>query len=264
MELTLSIRFAEVERVCLRDCSLTVPNHHVLVPFHPKITFLRTRFPWARTAFSTDGCVNLFLSLVCIHPAMLHLCSHAGRLVMAEHNFLANHDKLSSKALPLESLMSSIHVFTQFYWDLCILCSVTDFTTFRSRPILVPSVVSTVQKSFMTWISSSFATLSCSMWQNVLSMRKQALCTGAWKVFHHNMNRTWTSLRIDSCRPSMSSLYSLSRPRHKLHRITGVSPCIPSPDWHGKLARRSDSTDAGSSRSLWRHTSISVSTIRFL
>jgi hypothetical protein len=35
-----------------------------------------------------------------------------------------------------------------------------DFTTIQSRPTVVPSVVSTVQKSFKTWISSSFVILT--------------------------------------------------------------------------------------------------------
>jgi hypothetical protein len=84
----------------------------------------------------------------------------------------------------LESVMSSMYVWTPLFWDLCILRSVktpggrsrlcsstySDFTTFQSRPTLVPSVISDVQKSFMTWISSSFTTLSWSMWPHICTL----------------------------------------------------------------------------------------------
>jgi hypothetical protein len=36
--------------------------------FLSRMVFLRTRLPWTRTPFSTVGCVNLFLRLMCIHP----------------------------------------------------------------------------------------------------------------------------------------------------------------------------------------------------
>ncbi len=85
------------------------------------IAFLRTRLTWPRTVFSTVGCVNLFLCLMCIHLVMVHICSHVDTVVITEHNFLTNHVKLSNKALPLESVMSSMYVFTQFWWDLWIL-----------------------------------------------------------------------------------------------------------------------------------------------
>jgi hypothetical protein len=93
------------------DCSLTVPRHHVLVPVHHVLP--QNEVAWARTVFSTVGCANLFLRLLCIHPAILHICSYAETLVITEHNFLVNHAKLSNKALPLESVMSSMYVFTQ-------------------------------------------------------------------------------------------------------------------------------------------------------
>jgi len=38
------------------------------------MALLRTRLSWARTTFSTVGCANLFLCLLCIHPPILHKC----------------------------------------------------------------------------------------------------------------------------------------------------------------------------------------------
>jgi hypothetical protein len=121
---------------------------------------------------------------------MIHIWSHVETLVITKHNFLVNHVKLFNKIMPMESVMSSMYVFAQICWGLYILSSVkapagwfnlwsswrscclrvmtscqdtySDFTTFQSRPTLVPSTVVTVQKSFMTWISSSFSTLSYS------------------------------------------------------------------------------------------------------
>ena len=62
-----------------------------------RISFLRTRLPWARTAFSTFGWTNRFLCLLCIHPSILHIWSHVETLVMTDHNFFANHVRLSKK-----------------------------------------------------------------------------------------------------------------------------------------------------------------------
>ena len=64
---------------------------------------------WSRTAFSTRGCANLFLRLLCIHPSMLHICSHTEALVITEHNFFANHTRLSNKTCPF-SCMTSVSV----------------------------------------------------------------------------------------------------------------------------------------------------------
>ena len=52
------------------------------------LLLLRTRLSWTRTVFFTLGCANLFLCLVCIHPVILHICSHVETLVITEHNFL--------------------------------------------------------------------------------------------------------------------------------------------------------------------------------
>jgi hypothetical protein len=99
-------------RVCESDttfCSLDI-----------KKTFLRTRLPWARTALSTFGCANLILRLLCIHPSMLHICSHAEALVITEHNFCANHARLSKKTCPFSSMTSCMNVFTHLCCDLFI------------------------------------------------------------------------------------------------------------------------------------------------
>ena len=106
---TSSVPCSSVYRFRFNDYSLTVPNHHFL--------FLSLMLSWTRTVFSTVGCVNLFLCLLCIHPVLLHICSHTETLVITEHNFLVNHVKLSNKGyktLPIESVMSSMYVFTQF------------------------------------------------------------------------------------------------------------------------------------------------------
>ena len=95
-------------------------SHATFCSLDSSIAFLRTRLPWARTAFSTFGCANRFLRLLCIHPAMLHICSHAEALVMTEHNFFANHARLSNKTCPFSSMTSCMNVFTQLCCDLFI------------------------------------------------------------------------------------------------------------------------------------------------
>ena len=52
-------------------------SHVTFCCLDSNIAFLRTRLPWARNALSTFGCTNLCLRLLCIHPSMLHICSHA-------------------------------------------------------------------------------------------------------------------------------------------------------------------------------------------
>jgi hypothetical protein len=47
-------------------------------------TSSRTRLSWVRTVFSTVGCDNLFLRLMCIHPEMFHIWSY-------EKNHLQKH-----------------------------------------------------------------------------------------------------------------------------------------------------------------------------
>jgi hypothetical protein len=80
------------------DCSLTVPSQDTTFLFLLSIlVFLRTRLSWTRTVFSTVGCFNLFMCLLCIHPVMIHTYSHPEELVITEHNFLVNHSKLSNK-----------------------------------------------------------------------------------------------------------------------------------------------------------------------
>ena len=95
-------------------------SHATFWSLDSKIVFLRTRLPWARTALSTFGCANLFLRLSCIHPSMLHICSHAEALVITEHNFFANHARLSNTTCPFSSMTCCMNVFTQLCCDLFI------------------------------------------------------------------------------------------------------------------------------------------------
>ena len=45
-------------------------SHETFSWLDNRIAFLRTRLTWSRLAFSTFGCTNLFLCLLCIHPSM--------------------------------------------------------------------------------------------------------------------------------------------------------------------------------------------------
>ena len=65
-------------------------SHATFCCLDSNITFLRTRLTWAHTTLSTFDCVNLFLLLLCIHPSMIHICSHTESLVITEHNFFVN------------------------------------------------------------------------------------------------------------------------------------------------------------------------------
>ena len=76
-------------------------SHATFCCLDSNIVFLRTRLSWVRTAFSTFGCDNRFLCLLCIHPLMLHICSHTETLVMTEHNFFANHARFVKQSLSL-------------------------------------------------------------------------------------------------------------------------------------------------------------------
>jgi hypothetical protein len=80
----------------------------------------------SHTTLSTFGCVNLFLSLLCIHPSMIHICSDKEALVITEHNFFVNHVRLSNKTCPFSSMTSCMNVFTQLCCDLFIFRCVKD------------------------------------------------------------------------------------------------------------------------------------------
>jgi hypothetical protein len=95
-------------------------------------------------------------------------------------------------------------------------------------------------------------------------MMTQSLCTGAWNTFHRTINKEYSFRHVGSGRPSIGSLYRLSRSRSKSYRISGVPPFITS------LTRKTSNTSLtqvqrflstfpGSSRSEFNMTVMSMS-----
>ncbi len=102
-------------RLCRSGSQMRACESHVtFCSLDDDIAFLRTSLSWTLTVLSTFGCSNLFLCLLCIHPSILHICSEAESLVMTEHNFFANHTRLSNKTRPCSSMTPCVNVFTQF------------------------------------------------------------------------------------------------------------------------------------------------------
>ncbi len=113
------------EFVCRSGSLMRVCESHVtFYCLDSNIAFLRKRLSWSHTVLSTFGCANLCLRLLCIHPSMFHTCWHAEALVITEHNFFANHARLSNKTCPFSSMTSCMNVFTQVCWELFIFRSV--------------------------------------------------------------------------------------------------------------------------------------------
>jgi hypothetical protein len=103
----------------------------------------------------------------------------------------------------------------------------------------------------MTWKRSFLDTSSCWMTQNDLSIWWHNHCAQVCEnVFHRVMNKTWSLRRVGSERPSIGSLYNLSRPRHRSYRIAGVTLCRLSV---GALMSLSISITS-LSRSLWHNS----------